>query len=141
MVTALNTCPLPQVARLRRDLAAARQEKVMVETVGSDRDKQVHQVSRGRRNFDRCLCLKSKQCTFQVTNRLTKVEHDLQEKEALVSRLQEAASRSQEDRRRLESQLEEKVKLVDKRENTIKKLSGEIIKANEIIAKLQVEKI
>ena len=55
MVTALNTCPLPQVARLRRDLAAARQEKVMVETVGSDRDKQVHQVSHRRRNFDRCL--------------------------------------------------------------------------------------
>ena len=55
MVTALNTCPLPQVARLRRDLAAARQEKVMVETVGSDRDKQVHQVGLGRRNFDRCL--------------------------------------------------------------------------------------
>ena len=76
-----------------------------------------------------------------MTNRLTKVEHDLQEKEALVSRLHEAASRSQEDRRRLETQLEEKVKLVDKRENTIKKLSGEIIKANEIIAKLQVEKI
>ena len=55
MVTALNTCPLLQVARLRRDLAAARQEKVMVETVGSDRDKQVHQVSQRRRNFDRCL--------------------------------------------------------------------------------------
>ena len=55
MVTALNTCPLPQVARLRRDLAAARQEKVMVETVGSDRDKQVHQVSQRRRHFDRCL--------------------------------------------------------------------------------------
>ena len=87
------------------------------------------------------MSLLNKPCTFQVTNRLTKVEHDLQEKEALVSRLQEAASRSQEDRRRLETQLEEKVKLVDKRENTIKKLSGEIIKANEIIAKLQVEKI
>ena len=87
------------------------------------------------------MSLLNKLCTFQVTNRLTKVEHDLQEKEALVSRLQEAASRSQEDRRRLETQLEEKVKLVDKRENTIKKLSGEIIKANEIIAKLQVEKI
>ena len=129
------------MARLRRDLAAARQEKVMVETVGSDRDKQVHQVSHRERNFGRCLCLTNYVCTFQVTNRLTKVEHDLQEKEALVSRLQEAASRSQEDRRRLETQLEEKVKLVDKRENTIKKLSGEIIKANEIIAKLQVEKI
>ena len=87
------------------------------------------------------MSLPNKPCTFQVTNRLTKVEHDLQEKEALVSRLQEAASRSQEDRRRLETQLEGKVKLVDKRENTIKKLSGEIIKANEIIAKLQVEKI
>ena len=55
MLAALNTCPLPQVARLRRDLAAARQEKVMVETVGSDRDKQVHQVSQRKRNFDRCL--------------------------------------------------------------------------------------
>ena len=56
LVTASNTCPLLQVARLRRDLAAARQEKVMVETVGSDRDKQVHQVSQRERNFDRCLC-------------------------------------------------------------------------------------
>ena len=90
----------------------------MVETVGSDRDKQVG----------------------QVTARLAKVERDLQEKEAQVTRMQEGASRLQEDTRRLESQLEEKVKLVDKRENTIKKLSAEIIKANEIISKLQVLK-
>merc|ERR1712126_466575 len=43
----------------------------------------------------------------------------------------------QEERDRLAAQLEDKVRLVEKRENTIKKLSGEIIKANEIIAKLQ----
>ena len=109
-------CRDEEVARLKRDLAGLRQEKVMVETVGSDRDKQVG----------------------QVTARLAKVERDLMDKEAQVTRMQEAASRSQEDTRRLETQLEEKVKLVDKRENTIKKLSAEIIKANEIISKLQV---
>merc|ERR1712126_191388 len=43
----------------------------------------------------------------------------------------------QEEKDRLVAQLDEKMKLVEKRETTIKKLSGEIIKANEIIAKLQ----
>ena len=110
------SCRDEEVARLKRDLAGLRQEKNIVESVGSDRDKQVS----------------------QVTARLAKVERDLQEKEALVTRMQEAATRSQEDTRRLETQLEDKVKLVEKRENTIKKLSSEIIKANEIISKLQV---
>ena len=55
-----------------------------------------------------------------------------EEKEAAqVKRMQEVASRSQEDRRRLETQLEEKVKIVDKHENTIKNLSAEIIKVNK----------
>jgi len=108
-------CRDEEVARLKRDMAGLRQEKVMVDTVGSDREKHVG----------------------QVTARLAKVERDLQDKEAQVTRIQEAASRIQEDTTRLESQLEEKVKLVDKRENTIKKLSAEIIKANEIISKLQ----
>ena len=111
-------CRDEEVARLKRDMAGLRQEKVMVDTVGSDREKHVG----------------------QVTARLAKVERDLQDKEAQVTRIQEAASRIQEDTTRLESQLEEKVKLVDKRENTIKKLSAEIIKANEIISKLQVIK-
>ena len=111
-------CRDEEVARLKRDMAGLRQEKVMVETVGSDRDKHVG----------------------QVTARLAKVERDLQDKEAQVTRIQEAASRIQEDTKRLESQLEEKLKLVAKRENTIKKLSAEIIKANEIISKLQVIK-
>ena len=67
-----------------------------------------------------------------------RLEALLIEKEAAVMRMQEAAFRSQEESQRLETQLQEKVKLVDKRENTIKKLSAEIIKANEIISKLQV---
>lgn len=70
--------------------------------------------------------------------RCTKVEQELQEKESLVSRLQENIRQLQEEQTRLLTQTEEKTKLVEKRENTIKKLSGEIIKANEIIAKLQV---
>ena len=110
------SCRDEEVARLKRDLAGLRQEKNIVESVGSDRDKQVS----------------------QVTARLAKVERDLQEKEALGTRMQEAATRNQEDSKRLETQLEDKVKLVEKRENTIKKLSSEIIKANEIISKLQV---
>ena len=110
------SCRDEEVARLKRDLAGLRQEKNIVESVGSDRDKQVS----------------------QVTARLAKVERDLQEKEAQVMRMQEAATRNQEDSKRLETQLEDKVKLVEKRENTIKKLSSEIIKANEIISKLQV---
>ena len=74
-------CRDEEVARLKRDLAGLRQEKVMVETVGSDRDKQVG----------------------QVTARLAKVERDLQDKEAQVTRMQEAASRSQEDTRHQEA--------------------------------------
>ena len=66
------------------------------------------------------------------------MEQELQEKESLVSRLQENIRQLQEEQTRLLTQTEEKTKLVEKRENTIKKLSGEIIKANEIIAKLQV---
>ena len=90
----------------------------MVETVGTDRDKQVQ----------------------QLTSRLSRVEHDLQEKEAQVTRMQEAEKLVQETKDSLVTQLEEKVRLVEKRETTIKKLSGEIIKANEIIVKLQVNK-
>ena len=101
---------------MRRELAGVRQEKVLVETVGTDRDKQV-QV---------------------VTSRLSRVEQEVQEKEAVITRIQETLRHSQEEQTRLSQQLEEKTKLVEKRENTIKKLSGEIIKANEIIAKLQV---
>jgi len=109
------SCRDEEVARLRRDLTSLRQEKVMVETVGTDRDKQVH----------------------QLTSRLSRVELDLQEKEAQVSRMQEAEKLVQENKDRLVAQLDEKVKLVEKRETTIKKLSGEILKANEIIVKLQ----
>ena len=109
------TCRDEEVTRLRRELAGVRQEKVMVETQGSDRDKQVH----------------------QVTSRLTRLEFDLQEKEAAILRMQETVNRGQEEKDRLVAQLEDKVRLVEKRENTIKKLSGEILKANEIIAKLQ----
>lgn len=110
------SCRDEEVARLRRDLAALRQEKVLVETVGTDRDKQVH----------------------QLTNRLSRVEQDLQEKEAQVTRLQDAEKLVQETKDRLVAQLDEKTKLVEKRETTIKKLSAEILKANEIIGKLQV---
>ena len=113
------SCRDEEVARLRRDLAALRQEKVLVETVGTDRDKQVH----------------------QLTNRLSRVEQDLQEKEAQVTRLQDAEKLVQETKDRLVAQLDEKTKLVEKRETTIKKLSAEILKANEIIGKLQVSKL
>ena len=116
MVNDIHFSALIGCSRLRRELAGVRQEKVLVETVGTDRDKQV-QV---------------------VTSRLSRVEQEVQEKEAVITRIQETLRHSQEEQTRLSQQLEEKTKLVEKRENTIKKLSGEIIKANEIIAKLQV---
>ena len=51
--------------------------------------------------------------------RCTKVEQELQEKESLVSRLQENIRQLQEEQTRLLTQTEEKTKLVEKRWSTI----------------------
>ena len=80
----------------------------MVESQGSDADKELG----------------------QVRLRLSQVEQELGDRLDTIRQLQEL-------KERLGKEGEERQRLVDKRETTIKKLSGEILKANEIIAKLQ----
>ena len=101
-------CREEEVGRLRREVAGLRQEKQLVESQGSEADRELGQV-RGR---------------------LGQVEQELAERVETIRQLHEV-------KERLGREGEERQKLVDKRETTIKKLSGEILKANEIIAKLQ----
>ena len=103
------------MARLRREVASLRQEKQVVESQGSDNDKQLG----------------------QARLRISQLEQQLGEREGEIRSQGETIRQHQETKERLVREGEGKQKVVDKRENTIKKLSGEILKANEIIGKLQ----
>ena len=104
-----------EVDRLRRELAASRQEKELAVSQGSQTDQQL----------------------AGLKQKLGLLEQELGEKEAALRSQGDTARQLQDTKERLGKEVAEKQAVVEKRETTIKKLSGEILKANEIISKLQ----
>merc|ERR1719431_2449187 len=75
----------------------------------------------------------------QLSTRLAVLEQELADKVALVQQQQNMARQGEEARERLAREVEEKSRLVEKRERAVKSVTEELVKANEIIGKLQSE--
>ncbi|KAM4722876.1 spindle assembly abnormal protein 6 homolog [Rhinophrynus dorsalis] len=73
----------------------------------------------------------------RLQTRLAVLEQELKDKEQLVLRSNEALSATQEQKVGLEASAEKRQMQVGKLEATIKSLSAELLKANDIIKKLQ----
>lgn len=74
-----------------------------------------------------------------VKVKLSSAEHELKEKSMLIAKQDEMLKNLQEHKARLEGTITEKEAYVAKKQKTIQNVSEELIKANEIIAKLQKE--
>jgi len=104
-----------ELARIQVELSNLRKEKLILESSGGDRDLRFS----------------------QMTTRLAVVEQELNDKDVLVKKQQEIVKQGEDARERLAKEVEEKIKLVEKRENAVRSVTGELMKANEIIRKLQ----
>lgn len=106
-----------EVARLRQELAGARQERQGLERCGGEKERTV----------------------ASLQARLAVVEQELEAKAAAGRQQGEAARVAEEARAAMARAVEEKTKLVERRERAVKTITEELIKANEIIGKLQAE--
>jgi spindle assembly abnormal protein 6 len=104
-----------ELARVKMEMSNIRKEKQILESSVGDRDRR----------------------SSQLSTRLAVVEQELVDREGLVRQQKEMVRQGEEARNRMAKEIEEKTRLVEKRENTVKTVTGELLKANEIIRKLQ----
>lgn len=77
--------------------------------------------------------------TAQLGTQLAVVEQQVKDKEQLLTRSSELLLAEQQQKRKLEEEVTSKQQQLTKYETSIKTMSDEILKANEIIRKLQAE--
>ena len=64
---------------------------------------------------------------------------ELKDKDVLLAKQQDLLTASQEQKTRLSDMLDEKENILSRRESAVKAMTEELIKANDIIRKLQAE--
>ncbi|XP_064576521.1 spindle assembly abnormal protein 6 homolog isoform X1 [Zonotrichia leucophrys gambelii] len=82
-------------------------------------------------------CHEKEKLINQLQTRVAVLEQEIKDKDQLVTRTKEVLDATQEQKVILEESTEEKHRHIEKLETTIKSLSAELLKANEIIKKLQ----
>ncbi|XP_064284190.1 spindle assembly abnormal protein 6 homolog isoform X2 [Passer domesticus] len=82
-------------------------------------------------------CHEKEKLINQLQTRVAVLEQEIKDKDQLVTRTKEVLDATQEQKVILEETTEEKQRHIEKLETTIKSLSAELLKANEIIKKLQ----
>ncbi|RLW05896.1 hypothetical protein DV515_00004964 [Chloebia gouldiae] len=82
-------------------------------------------------------CHEKEKLINQLQTRVAVLEQEIKDKDQLVTRTKEVLDATQEQKVILEESTEEKQRHIEKLEKTIKSLSAELLKANEIIKKLQ----
>ncbi|NXM62560.1 SAS6 protein, partial [Illadopsis cleaveri] len=82
-------------------------------------------------------CHEKEKLINQLQTRVAVLEQEIKDKDQLVTRTKEVLDATQEQKVILEESTEEKQRHMEKLETTIKSLSAELLKANEIIKKLQ----
>ncbi|NWI01724.1 SAS6 protein, partial [Tichodroma muraria] len=82
-------------------------------------------------------CHEKEKLINQLQTRVAVLEQEIKDKDQLVTRTKEVLDATQEQKVILEESTEEKQRHIEKLETTIKSLSAELLKANEIIKKLQ----
>ncbi|NXB49847.1 SAS6 protein, partial [Leucopsar rothschildi] len=82
-------------------------------------------------------CHEKEKHVNQLQTRVAVLEQEIKDKDQLVTRTKEVLDATQEQKVILEESTEEKQRHIEKLETTIKSLSAELLKANEIIKKLQ----
>ncbi|NWH29802.1 SAS6 protein, partial [Chloropsis hardwickii] len=82
-------------------------------------------------------CHEKEKLVNQLQTRVAVLEQEIKDKDQLVTRTKEVLDATQEQKVILEESTEEKQRHIEKLETTIKSLSAELLKANEIIKKLQ----
>ncbi|XP_043347003.1 spindle assembly abnormal protein 6 homolog isoform X2 [Dermochelys coriacea] len=82
-------------------------------------------------------CHEKEKCINQLQTRVAVLEQEIKDKDQLIIRTKEVLDATQEQKVILEENTEKKQVHVGKLEATIKSLSAELLKANEIIKKLQ----
>ncbi|KAM6066026.1 spindle assembly abnormal protein 6 homolog isoform 3-T3 [Chlamydotis macqueenii] len=82
-------------------------------------------------------CHEKEKLVNQLQTRVAVLEQEIKDKDQLVIRTKEVLDATQEQKAILEESTETKQSHIEKLETTIKSLSAELLKANEIIKKLQ----
>ncbi|NWV14908.1 SAS6 protein, partial [Ptilonorhynchus violaceus] len=82
-------------------------------------------------------CHEKEKLINQLQTRVAVLEQEIKDKDQLITRTKEVLDATQEQKVILEDSTEEKQRHIEKLETTIKSLSAELLKANEIIKKLQ----
>ncbi|OXB81507.1 UNVERIFIED_CONTAM: hypothetical protein H355_004413 [Colinus virginianus] len=82
-------------------------------------------------------CHEKEKLINQLQTRVAVLEQEIKDKDQLVLRTKEVLDATQEQKVILEENTEKKLSHIEKLETTIKSLSAELLKANEIIKKLQ----
>ncbi|GAB0192930.1 spindle assembly abnormal protein 6 [Grus japonensis] len=82
-------------------------------------------------------CHEKEKLINQLQTRVAVLEQEIKDKDQLVIRTKEVLDATQEQKVILEESTEKKQSHIEKLETTIKSLSAELLKANEIIKKLQ----
>ncbi|KFO98689.1 Spindle assembly abnormal protein 6 [Calypte anna] len=82
-------------------------------------------------------CHEKEKLINQLQTRVAVLEQEIKDKDQLIIRTKEVLDATQEQKVNLEESTEKKQSHIEKLEITIKSLSGELLKANEIIKKLQ----
>ncbi|NWI41192.1 SAS6 protein, partial [Picathartes gymnocephalus] len=82
-------------------------------------------------------CHEKEKLINQLQTRVAVLEQEIKDKDQLVTRTKEVLDATQEQKVILEESTEEKQRHIEKLETTVKSLSAELLKANEIIKKLQ----
>ncbi|NWQ68928.1 SAS6 protein, partial [Neopipo cinnamomea] len=82
-------------------------------------------------------CHEKEKLINQLQTRVAVLEQEIKDKDQLVTRTKEVLDATQEQKVILEESTEGKQRHIEKLETTIKSLSAELLKANEIIKKLQ----
>ncbi|XP_009645804.2 spindle assembly abnormal protein 6 homolog [Egretta garzetta] len=82
-------------------------------------------------------CHEKEKLINQLQTRVAVLEQEIKDKDQLVIRTKEVLDATQEQKVVLEESTEKKQSHIEKLETTIKSLSAELLKANEIIKKLQ----
>ncbi|KAM7106741.1 spindle assembly abnormal protein 6 homolog isoform 1-T2 [Ciconia maguari] len=82
-------------------------------------------------------CHEKEKLINQLQTRVAVLEQEIKDKDQLVIRTKEVLDATQEQKAILEESTEKKQTHIEKLETTIKSLSAELLKANEIIKKLQ----
>ncbi|NXF71864.1 SAS6 protein, partial [Sclerurus mexicanus] len=82
-------------------------------------------------------CHEKEKLINQLQTRVAVLEQEIKDKDQLVTRTKEVLDATQDQKAILEENTEAKQRHIEKLETTIKSLSAELLKANEIIKKLQ----